>query len=147
MTENIATSQLDPADLLRQAGLRVTAGRVAVIKHLQSNPHTNADNLLIHVRQEIGAMSRQAMYDALHALADAGVVRVAQLDQRSVLYEINHGDNHHHLVCRSCGQIEDVPCAIGHAPCLEPVIDHGFLVDEAEVIYRGTCASCLAAAK
>lgn len=135
-----------PADLLRRHGLQVTAQRLAVLEAVSSRPHGTADEIARLVREEIGAISRQAAYDVLGALAEKGLVRRIQPAGSPARYEDRVGDNHHHLICRSCGRMVDVDCAIGDAPCLTAVTDAGFEIDEAEVIYWGRCPECLARA-
>ena len=132
----------EQAAALRQASLRVTRPRVAVLTALTRYPHSDADRVATEVRREIGSVSTQAVYDVLRALADAGLVRRIEPAGSSARYELRTGDNHHHLVCRACGTITDVDCAVGDAPCLTAVDDHGFVVDEAEVTYWGTCPAC-----
>lgn len=133
-----------PAESLRAAGLRVTRPRVAVLEVLAQQPHTSADTVLLHVQEQVGAVSRQAVYDVLHALTRAGLVRRMLVDNAS-RYEIDIHDNHHHLLCRGCGALADVPCAVGAAPCLLPSHDHGFEVEVADVLYSGLCPNCRAA--
>ena len=136
----------DPAALLRAAGLRVTRPRLAVLATLGVQPHADADMVARLVRQDHGAVSTQAVYDVLRALGDAGLVRRIEPAGSSARYELRVGDNHHHVVCRTCGAVEDVDCAVGQRPCLETETDsHGFVIDEAEVTYWGTCPSCLSA--
>ncbi len=142
----------DPADLeraLRAAGLRVTRPRLAVLDAVHAHPHVDTEALIGAARARIGAVSHQAVYDVLRVLTDAGLVRRIQPQGSVARYEARVGDNHHHLVCRSCGTISDVDCATGRAPCLTPSGDgaslEGFLVDEAEVVYWGRCPSCAAA--
>jgi Fur family ferric uptake transcriptional regulator len=134
----------DEATALREAGLRVTRPRVAVLAALPRQAHADADSIASAVRQELGSVSTQAVYDVLHALTDAGLVRRIEPAGSPARYELQTGDNHHHLVCRSCGRITDVACAVGEAPCLHPSSDWDFDVDEAEVIYWGTCPDCRA---
>ena len=129
---------------LRSAGLRVTKPRTAVLAALRSQPHVDTETVISAVRGELGTVSHQAIYDVLRALTDAGLVRRIQPAGAIARYEVRVGDNHHHLVCRSCGAIADVDCAVGHAPCLTADVDHGFVVDEAEVVYWGTCPGCAA---
>ncbi len=129
---------------LRSAGLRVTKPRTAVLAALRSLPHVDTETVISAVRGELGTVSHQAIYDVLRALTDAGLVRRIQPAGAIARYEVRVGDNHHHLVCRSCGAIADVDCAVGHAPCLTADVDHGFVVDEAEVVYWGTCPGCAA---
>ncbi len=136
----------DPATALRGAGLRVTAPRVATLEVVGANPHADAETVAQEVRRRLGSVSRQAVYDVLNALADAELLRRVSVGGRRMLYEIHHHDNHHHFVCRDCGRLEDVPCAQGAAPCLLPPEHHGFQVEVADVIYRGRCAQCSAAA-
>ncbi len=136
--------QDSPDALLRQHGLQVTAQRLAVLRVLAGRPHSAADDIAKEVRAEIGTISRQAVYDVLGALADKGIIRRIQPAGSPTLYEDRVGDNHHHVICRSCGSAADVDCAVGHAPCLHASNDSGFLIDEAEVLYWGTCPKCQA---
>ncbi len=136
---------LQPADLLRSHGLQVTAQRLAVLRAVAAGPHSTAEDVADSVRSEIGAISRQAVYDALGVLVETGLLRRIQPAASSARYEHRVGDNHHHLVCRSCGRVEDVDCAVGYTPCLTAAEDLGFVIDEAEVIYWGTCPDCLSA--
>ncbi len=129
---------------LREASLRVTRPRVAVLSAVQDHPHADTEAILDAVRGRIGEVSRQAVYDVLRALTEAGLVRRIQPSESVARYESRTGDNHHHVVCRSCGTIADVDCAVGEAPCLTGAQDHGFSIDEAEVIYWGRCAACAA---
>jgi Fur family transcriptional regulator, stress-responsive regulator len=134
----------DAAALLRAAGLRVTRPRLAVLEALSDQPHADADHVARSVRVALGSVSTQGVYDVLHALAENGLVRCIEPAGSPARYELRVGDNHHHVVCRSCGAIEDVDCALGARPCLETDGDsHGFVIDEAEVTYWGTCPSCL----
>ena len=133
----------DPANLLRRNGVRVTAQRLAVLAAVSGRPHGTADDVAIAVRDEIGVISRQAVYDALGALADKGLIRRIQPARSPARYEARVGDNHHHLICRACGTMVDVVCAVGAAPCLTPVDDGGYEIDEAEVVYWGRCPECL----
>lgn len=137
----------DPATQLREKGLQVTAQRVAVLKAVAANPHSTADEIAATVREQIGAISRQAVYDALAILSEKMLVRRIQPAGSSALYEDRVGDNHHHVICRTCGKTADVDCATGAAPCLTAADDSGFTIDEAEVIYWGTCPECASAAK
>jgi len=130
------------AEQLRKADLRVTRPRVAVLEAVHSRPHADTDTIFTAVRTELPEVSRQAMYDVLNALTDAGLVRRIQPSGSVARYESRVSDNHHHVVCRSCGTIADVDCAVGDAPCLSPAIDHGFVLDEAEVTYWGLCPDC-----
>lgn len=134
----------NPSDLLREHGLPVTAQRIAVLKAVSGRPHATADDIAIDVRDGIGAISRQSVYDSLAILAEKGLIRRIEPAGSPARYEARTGDNHHHLVCRTCGKTTDVDCAVGHAPCLNASDGHGFLIDEAEVIFWGTCADCLA---
>lgn len=138
---------VDLAVLLRERGLRVTGQRLAVLRSVTAEPHTTAESVADSVRAELGAISLQAVYDALNALVDADLVRRIQPAGSPARFEARVRDNHHHLVCRSCGQVADVDCAVGRAPCLDPGDDLGFEVDEAEVLYWGRCAACAAAAR
>jgi Fur family ferric uptake transcriptional regulator len=130
---------------LRESGLRVTRQRVAVLTVLHDHPHTDTDTVIRRVREVAGDVSHQAVYDVLRALTDAGLLRRIQPAGSVARYEVRVGDNHHHLVCRTCGVITDVECAVGEAPCLTAADDHGFVIDQAEVVYWGTCPECAAA--
>ncbi|MFD4440162.1 Fur family transcriptional regulator [Nocardia sp. NPDC058519] len=132
----------DFEQMLRAASLRVTAPRLAVLTAVHQHPHADTDTILSRVRDTLGAVSQQAVYDVLRALTSAGLLRRIQPMGTVARYETRVGDNHHHLVCRSCGVIVDVECAVGDAPCLSPFDDRGFVVDEAEVIYWGRCPDC-----
>jgi Fur family ferric uptake transcriptional regulator len=134
------------ADLLRRHGIQVTAQRLAVLAAVSDRPHCTADDIVKAVRAEIGVISRQAVYDTLGVLADKGLVRRIQPAGSPARYEDRTGDNHHHLICRTCGRTVDVDCAVGAAPCLTPADNSGFEIDEAEVIYWGRCPECLAQA-
>ncbi|MGD9734281.1 MAG: Fur family transcriptional regulator [Solirubrobacterales bacterium] len=129
---------------LRSASLRVTRPRLAVLAALWDHPHVDTHRVIELVRAELPATSQQTIYDVLEAFTDAGLVRRIQPAGTTARYESRVGDNHHHAVCRSCGAIVDVECAVGHAPCLTPSDAHGFVVDEAEVVYWGTCSDCTA---
>ena len=131
--------------LLRQHGLHVTAQRLAVLRAVSDGPHTTADNIYQAVRAQIGAISRQAVYDALAALSERGLLRRIQPAGSAARYENRVGDNHHHLICRACSRMVDVDCAVGETPCLTASDDSGYEIDEAEVIYWGRCPECLAA--
>lgn len=135
-------SREDFVATLRQAGLRATSARISVLVVLQSQPHVDAETLIQRVRQELGSISSQAIYNIANALAAAGLVRRIEPAGSSALYELRVGDNHHHVVCRVCGAIGDIDCALGERPCLTPSQTHGYLVDEAEVTYWGLCPSC-----
>ncbi|MCW2790171.1 MAG: transcriptional repressor [Aeromicrobium sp.] len=130
---------------LRSADLRVTRPRIAVLTAVHDHPHADTDSILGAVRADLGEVSHQAVYDVLKALTTAGLVRRIQPSGSVARYESRIGDNHHHVVCRSCGAIADVDCAVGGAPCLTPSDHHGFSIDEAEVIYWGTCSECMTA--
>ncbi|WP_406160942.1 transcriptional repressor [Streptomyces sp. NBC_00882] len=130
------------ADELRGAGLRVTAARVALLETVRAGDHLAADALATGVRDRLGHISLQAVYEALHSLTAAGLVRRLEPPGSPARFEGRVGDNHHHLVCRSCGAVVDVDCAVGHAPCLTASDDGGFSIDEAEVIYWGLCPDC-----
>lgn len=135
----------DPTDVLRRHGVQVTAQRLAVMRAVSDRPHGTADEVAEAVRAEIGAISRQGVYDALGVLVETGLLRRIQPAGSPTRYERRVGDNHHHLVCRTCGTTLDVDCAVGTAPCLHAVDDHGYEIDEAEVIYWGRCPDCRAA--
>ena len=135
----------DVEALLRERGLHVTAQRLAVLRAVSGRPHSTADDIDKVVRAEIGAISRQAVYDALAALTDTGLLRRIQPARSSARYEDRVGDNHHHLICRTCNRMVDVDCAVGYTPCLTAADDSGYEVDEAEVIYWGRCPECAAA--
>ncbi len=130
--------------LLRGASLRVTAPRVAVLSVVHEHPHAETDAIVRAVRARLAAVSRQAVYDSLHTLTEAGLLRRIQPRGLLARYETRVGDNHHHLVCRACGAIADVDCQVGAAPCLTAADDHGFVIDEAEILYWGLCAECAA---
>ena len=136
----------NPAELLRQHGVQVTAQRLAVLRAVSVRPHGTADDVAEVVRAEIGAISRQAVYDALGILADKGLIRRIQPAGSPARYEDRVGDNHHHLICRTCGRMVDVDCAVGATPCLTAAADSGYEIDEAEVVYWGCCPDCLAEA-
>src|SRR5579872_1755654 len=138
------TASVSPttAEELRGAGLRVTAARVALLEIVRDGDHLGVEAVAAGVRDRIGHISLQAVYDALHALTAAGLVRRIEPAGSPALFERRVGDNHHHLVCRSCGAVADVDCAVGEAPCLTASDDHGFSVDEAEVVYWGLCPRC-----
>lgn len=134
----------DEVTRIRAAGLRATPGRVAVLRAVAATPHIDAERVAAEARRDLGAMSTQAVYDALRALTEAGLLRRIEPAGAAALYETRVGDNHHHLVCRTCGRVEDVPCALGAAPCLTPSESAGFLLDEAEVTFWGLCPACQA---
>lgn len=135
------------ADLLRRRGIQVTAQRIAVLRAVAAHPHGTADTLAEVVRADIGAISRQSVYDALDLLVAEGLVRRIQPVGSPARFETRVGDNHHHLICRNCGRVVDVDCAVGSAPCLTAIDDNGYEIDEAEVAYWGRCPDCLAQAR
>jgi Fur family transcriptional regulator, stress-responsive regulator len=132
--------------LLRQHGLRVTAKRLAILRAVSERPHGTAEEVYEVVRDDLGAISVQAVYDALAALSDKGLIRRMQPARSPARFESRVGDNHHHLVCRTCDRMVDVDCAVGDAPCLTAADDAGYAIDEAEVVYWGRCRTCRAAA-
>ena len=134
----------DAEQLLREADLRVTRPRLAVLSAVHAQPHADTDTLISAVRTDLGAVSHQAVYDVLRALTEAGLVRRIQPAGSVARYEARVGDNHHHVVCRSCGAVADVDCAVGDVPCLTAADDAGFAIDEAEVVYWGRCPPCAA---
>ncbi|MEM9555237.1 MAG: Fur family transcriptional regulator [Acidobacteriota bacterium] len=136
----------DAHQLLRAHGLYVTAQRLAILQAVSAHPHATADELVDDVRTSIGTVSRQAVYDTLGVLVEKDLVRRIQPAGSPARYEDRVGDNHHHLICRDCGVMFDIDCAVGETPCLTAADDHGFEIDEAEVIYWGRCPSCLATA-
>ena len=133
-------------DRLRERGLRVTASRIAVLESVERlGGHVDAATVARAARAALGSVSTQAVYDVLNALTEAELLRRIEPAGSPARYETRVGDNHHHLVCRTCGEVEDVDCVVGEAPCLEPPEDRGFAIDEAEVIFWGRCAACTAA--
>lgn len=134
----------DPADLLRRFGIQVTAQRLAVLRAVSRQPHITADGVAESVRAEIGAISLQSVYDALGVLVSEGVLRRIQPSGSPARFEDRVGDNHHHLICRSCGRLVDIDCAVGAAPCLDVANARGYEIDEAEVVYWGRCPDCQA---
>ncbi|POM24398.1 Transcriptional regulator FurA [Actinomadura rubteroloni] len=128
--------------MLRAAALRVTRPRVAVLGAVDAHPHADTDTIIAAVRRDLPKVSHQAVYDSLHTLTEAGLVRRIQPNGSLARYEARVGDNHHHVVCRSCGAIADADCAVGAAPCLMASDDRGYSIDEAEVIYWGLCPDC-----
>jgi Fur family ferric uptake transcriptional regulator len=134
----------EPADLLRQRGIQVTAQRLAVFRAVSAQPHITADGVADLVRAEIGAISLQSVYDALGVLLAEGLIRRIQPAGSAARFEDRVGDNHHHLICRICGRLVDVDCATGAAPCLTASDDRGYEIDEAEVAYWGRCPDCQA---
>jgi len=144
--ETPVEASVDNDALLRRHGLQVTAQRLAVLRAVSDSPHSTADDIDKVVRAEIGAISRQAVYDALAAFTDKGLVRRIQPAGSPARYENRVGDNHHHLICRTCNRMVDVDCAVGYTPCLIAGDTWGYEIDEAEVIYWGLCPECVAAA-
>ncbi len=136
------TVRADFETQLRAVSLRVTRPRLAVLAALRDNPHVDTDAVIALVRADLPSVSHQTIYDVLRALTEAGLIRRIQPSGATARYESRVEDNHHHAVCRVCGAIADVDCAVGHAPCLTASDDHGFVVDEAEVVYWGTCPDC-----
>jgi len=132
----------DAEPALRGAGLRVTRPRVAVLTAVHLHPHADTESIIHVVRGDLVAVSKQAVYDVLRALTTAGLVRRIEPAGSVARYEARVGDNHHHVVCRSCGEIADVDCAVGDTPCLTAAHDHGYSIDEAEVVYWGLCTDC-----
>jgi Fur family transcriptional regulator, stress-responsive regulator len=130
------------ADELRSAGLRVTAARVAILETVRAGDHLDVDTVTSRVRERLGHVSFQAVYEALHAFTAAGLVRRIEPAGSPARFEGRVGDNHHHLVCRACGQVTDVECVVGEAPCLEPANEAGYRVDEADVTFWGYCPEC-----
>ncbi len=137
-------SQLEVAAAIRDAGLRVTKQRTAVLTAVNAHPHADTSEIIESARKAIPQLSHQAVYDALRALTDSGLVRCIEPAGSTARYETRTGDNHHHVICRGCGQIADVDCAVGQTPCLSPAHSHGFVIDEAEVVYWGYCPGCSA---
>jgi Fe2+ or Zn2+ uptake regulation protein len=133
------------AEELRGVGLRVTAARVALLDTVRDGDHLGVEAIASGVRDRVGHVSLQAVYEAVHALTAAGLLRRIEPADSPARFERRVGDNHHHVVCRSCGAVADVDCAVGEAPCLTASDDHGFSIDEAEVIYWGACPGCSAA--
>lgn len=137
---------MDAERQLREADLRVTRPRLAVMDAVRTHPHADTETIIAAVRQDLGEVSTQAVYDVLRALTTAGLVRRIQPAGSVARYESRTGDNHHHVVCRSCGAIADVDCAVGDAPCLTASDDHGYSIDETEVVHWGLCPDCARAA-
>jgi len=131
-----------PTARLRDRGLHVTAQRIAILEAVAACPHATAEQVETRVRAALGSISHQAVFDGLAALVDAGLLRRIQPARSPARYEDRVGDNHHHLICRSCHAMVDIDCAVGHAPCLEPATSAGYEIDEAEVIYWGVCPAC-----
>jgi Fur family ferric uptake transcriptional regulator len=142
----VVPTTADFEHMLREVALRVTRPRVAVLSAVHDHPHADTDSIIGIVREGLGGVSHQAVYDVLRALTATGLLRRIEPPGSPARYEARVGDNHHHVVCRSCGAIADVDCAVGEAPCLTASDDHGFSIDEAEVIYRGLCPECSATA-
>jgi Fur family ferric uptake transcriptional regulator len=140
--ERVASA--DPAELLRGAGLRVTQPRLAVLEALARRPHADVETIAVATRAALGTVSTQAVYDVLRALTEAGLSRRIEPAGSPARFELRVGDNHHHVVCRICGAIADVDCALGDRPCLTASDAHGFVIDEAEVTYWGLCPDCSA---
>jgi Fe2+ or Zn2+ uptake regulation protein len=134
--------ETDFATRLRESGLRVTRQRTTVLEVVGAHPHCDASTVYAQTLAELDTVSRQAVYDCLNTLTDAGLIRRIQPMGSVARYELCRADNHHHVVCRSCGAVEDVPCAVGAAPCLDPADSRGFAVTEAEVNYWGVCPAC-----
>lgn len=132
------------AAAIRAAGLRVTESRTAVYEALRERPHATADEVFTVVLPQVPSTSRQSVYNALGDFADAGLVRRIEPAGRSMMFELRVDDNHHHLVCSSCGAVQDVDCVVGHAPCLTPSASHGFAIEAAEVTFWGVCPACQA---
>jgi Fe2+ or Zn2+ uptake regulation protein len=133
---------MTPEQQLREVALRVTRPRVAVLTEVNAHPHADVDTLTAKVRSRLGSVSRQAVYDVLRALADADLIRRIEPAGSPARFEARVGDNHHHVVCRRCGDVADIDCATGSAPCLEASDTNGFAIDEAEVTYWGLCPAC-----
>jgi Fur family ferric uptake transcriptional regulator len=142
VSQELQTPERQLVASLRRAGLRVTAVRLALLEELSSHPHADVDELAAAVEDRLGAVSKQALYDALRALGTAGLVRRIEPAGSPSRFELRVGDNHHHVVCRACGTAADVDCAVGSAPCLDPSQTHGYVLDEAEVTFWGLCPLC-----
>jgi Fe2+ or Zn2+ uptake regulation protein len=138
----MAQAMPDPTALLRDHGLRVTAARIAVLSAIAHQPHAPADEIAGAARDHLGALSTAAVYEVLHTFTEVGLVRRIEPAGSPARYETRTADNHHHAVCRRCGAVSDVDCAVGPAPCLEPSNTNGFVVEQAEVTWWGVCASC-----
>jgi Fur family ferric uptake transcriptional regulator len=136
-----------PEEMLRSHGIHVTAQRLAVLRATAACPHSTADAIHDTARAEIGAISRQSVYDTLNSFTELGLVRRIQPIGSPALYETRVGDNHHHVICRECGHVTDVDCAVGHTPCLTASNSHGFAIDEADVTYWGICPTCHTSAR
>ncbi|GAB3206508.1 Fur family transcriptional regulator [Marinactinospora thermotolerans] len=133
---------MDNATDLRAAGLRVTAARLAILDAVREGNHLDAEHVAQAVRGKVGHVSTQAVYDALHALTGAGLLRRIEPAGSPARYEARVGDNHHHLVCRECGEVTDIDCVVGEAPCLEPSQTNGYTIAAAEVVFWGVCPNC-----
>ncbi len=127
---------------LRESALRVTRPRLAVMDAVREHPHSDTESILGAVRRELPTVSQQAVYDCLRVLTEVGLLRRIQPAGSVARYETRTGDNHHHVVCRRCGSVADVDCAVGHAPCLHPAADHAYAIDEAEITFWGVCPAC-----
>jgi Fur family ferric uptake transcriptional regulator len=138
--------QTDPLSQLKAAGLRVTQPRLTVLAALAEHPHADVETIATAARRQLGTLSTQAVYDILKALTDRGLARRIEPAGHPARFETRVGDNHHHVVCRDCGATADVDCAVGYAPCLDPVSTSGFVVDEAEVVFWGRCPDCQSSA-
>jgi Fe2+ or Zn2+ uptake regulation protein len=146
MVEDVVTrppNPLPPTERLTAVGLRVTAPRVAVLEAIGPGDHLRVDDVIQRARDRLGRVSTQAVYDVLHALTAAGLLRRIEPAHSPALYENRVGDNHHHLVCRGCGRVVDVDCVVGEAPCLEPSDTAGYAIEQAEVIFWGRCPECV----
>jgi Fur family ferric uptake transcriptional regulator len=137
------SATLEFESILREADLRVTRPRVAVLTAVREHPHADTNAIIEAVRGDLGEVSHQAVYDGLRVLSEAGLLRQIQPPGSVARYETQSGDNHHHMVCRACGAIADVECSVGSAPCLEPPDSQGYRIDESEVVHRGLCPDCL----
>lgn len=137
-------ASMDLEAMLRGAQLRVTRPRLAVLAALRDHPHADTASIIEAANRDLGSMSHQAGYDILRTLSGAGLVRKIEPQGSVARYELRVGDNHHHVVCRACGAVADVDCAVGYTPCLTASDDNGFTIDEAEVVYWGTCPTCTA---
>ncbi len=135
-------TQADLGQLIRSAGLRVTATRLAVLRALARRPHADAERVIDDVRAQLGAVAPQTVYSVLSAFVEAGIVRRIEPAGSAALHELRVGDNHHHVVCRRCGATADIDCAVGARPCLTPSETHGYVLDEAEVTFWGICPTC-----
>ena len=143
----VQSDEMQSDEILRGHGVQVTAQRIAVINAVTANKHISADAVASAVRTDIGSISRQSVYDTLTLLANAGLIRKIQPIGSPALFERELDDNHHHIICRDCGHIADVECAVGSAPCLTASSDHGFEIDEADVAYLGRCPNCQKASR